>query len=173
VQAAGQGLEFTTPLDGDAVDLDADHDDAPLRFRRLDNVIGPATPPGLAHRDVTEQLLLASDTEPSIFAEAQKHECWRNAMLDEMTAIEANGTWQLIDPPARSRPIGLKWVYKAKKDVAGHITKYKARLVVKGYVQRQGVDFDEVFAPMARLESMRLVLAHATNEGWAVHHMDV
>ena len=94
-------------------------------------------------------------------------------MLDEMTAIEANGTWELVDPPPRSRPIGLKWVYKAKKDVAGIISKYKARLVVKGYVQQQGVDFDEVFAPVALLESVRLLLEHAANEGWAVHHMDV
>jgi len=60
-----------------------------------------------------------------------------------------------------------------KKDAAGLVSKYKARLAAKGYVQRQGVDFDEVFAPMARLESLRLLLAHATNEGWAVHHMDV
>ena len=51
---------------------------------------------------------MASDTEPSTFVEAQKHECWRHAMLDEMTAIEANGTWELIDPPPRTRAIGLK-----------------------------------------------------------------
>jgi hypothetical protein len=94
-------------------------------------------------------------------------------MLDEMTAIEANSTWELVDPPPRTRPIGLKWVYKAKKDAAGLISKYKARLVAKGYVQRQGINFDEVFAPVARLESVRLLLAHAANEGWAVHHMDV
>lgn len=116
---------------------------------------------------------MTSDAEPSCFDEAQKHECWRHAMLDEMTAIEANGTWELVDPPPRSRPIGLKWVYKAKKDATGFISKYKARLVAKGYVQRQGVDFDEVFAPVARMESVRLLLAHAASEGWAVHHMDV
>jgi hypothetical protein len=155
------------------VDLDADHDDAPLRFRRLDNVLGPTSPPGLAQRELEEHLLLASDTEPSTFAEAQQHECWRLAMLDEMTAIEANGTWELADPPHHLRPIGLKWVYKAKKDAAGIISKYKARLVAKGYVQCQGVDFDKVFAPVARLESVRLLLAHAANEGWPVHHMDV
>ena len=108
---------------------------------------------------------MASDTEPSTFVEAQKHECWGHAMLDEMTVIEANGTWELVDPPPRTRAIGLKWVFKAKKDAAGIITKYKARLVAKGYVQRQGVDFDEVFAPVARLESVRLLLAYAANEG--------
>jgi hypothetical protein len=70
-------------------------------------------------------------------------------------------------------PIGLKWVYKTKRDEAGIVTKFKARLVAKGYVQRQGIDFDEVFAPVARLESVRLLLALAASEGWAVHHMDV
>lgn len=75
-----------------------------------------------------------SDAEPSIFAEAQKHECWCPAMLEEMTAIEANCTWKLVDAPPRVRPIGLKWVYMAKKDAVGFITKYKARLVAKGYV---------------------------------------
>jgi hypothetical protein len=84
-----------------------------------------------------------------------------------------NGTWALVDPPPGVRPIGLKWVYKIKRDAAGLITKYKGRLVAKGYVQRPGVDFDEVFAPVAQLESVRLLLAVAATEGWLVHHMDV
>ena len=154
--------------------LDADHDDdAPLRFRRIDNVLGEAETPELAHRDLEERLLLASDAEPASFEEAMRHDCWRHAMLDEMTSIEASGTWRLVEPPARTRPIGLKWVFKTKKDAAGIVTKHKARLVAKGYIQRQGIDFDEVFAPVARLESVRLLLAHAACQGWAVHHMDV
>ncbi|KAF0891669.1 hypothetical protein E2562_010887 [Oryza meyeriana var. granulata] len=68
---------------------------------------------------------------------------------------------------------GLKWVYKLKKDAQGVVVKHKARLVAKGYVQRVGVDFDEVFALFARLVSVRLLLAFAAQEGWMVHHMDV
>jgi transposase InsO family protein len=174
VHAAGGAVEFASPPAGIDVDLDADHDeDAPLRFRKVHNVLGPSSTPGLAQRELEEHLLLASDVEPTSFAEAQKHEWWRHAMLDEMTAIEANSTWELVDPPPRVRPIGLKWVYKAKKDAARIISKYKAWLVAKGYVRQQGIDFDEVFAPVARLESVRLLLAHAANEGWAVHHMDI
>ena len=94
-------------------------------------------------------------------------------MLDEMTSIEASGTWWLIEPPPHTRSIGLKWVYKAKKDASGIVTKHKARLVVKGYVKHQGIDFNEVFALVARLESVRLLLTHAASEGWLVHHMDV
>ena len=134
--------------------LDADHDDnAPLRFLHIDNVLGEAETPELAHRDLEERLLLASDAEPASFEEAMRHDCWRHAMLDEMTSIEASGTWRLVEPPARTRPIGLKWVFKTKRDATGIVTKHKARLVAKGYVQRQGIDFDEVFAPVARLES--------------------
>ncbi|KAF0888781.1 hypothetical protein E2562_017781 [Oryza meyeriana var. granulata] len=65
------------------------------------------------------------------------------------------------------------WVYKVKKNAAGEVIKHKARLVAKGYVQQPGVDFDEVFAPVARIESVRLLLALAAQEGWPVHHMDV
>lgn len=168
-------IEFVSPPGVGAYEmLDADHDDeAPLRFRDIDNVLGPATSPGLVARELEEQLLLTSDAEPTSFAEAQEHENWRHAMLDEFTSIEANGTWELVEPPPRLRPIGLKWVYKTKRDEAGLVAKYKARLVAKGYVQRQGIDYDEVFAPMARLESVRLLLAYAASEGWAVHHMDV
>jgi hypothetical protein len=171
--AAGRPVEFATPPGSAELDLDADHDDdAPLRFRHLDNV-GPTSPPVLADRREADQQLLASDVEPTTYEEAQKHEHWRNAMLDEITMIEANQTWELVDPPPHCCPIGLKWVYKAKKDTADNISKYKGRLVAKGYVQQQGVDFDEVFALVARLESVRLLLAHAANEGWAVHQMDV
>jgi hypothetical protein len=95
-------------------------------------------------------------------------------MQVEMDAIEANGTSVLVDPLARrQRPIGLKWVFKVKRNAAGNIVKHKARLVAKGYIQRQGIDFDKVFALVARLESVRLLLAHATGKGWTVHHMDV
>ena len=75
--------------------------------------------------------------------------------------------------PPGQKPIGLKWVYKLKKDSAGRVVKYKARLVAKGYVQRPGIDFEEVFAPVARLETVRLLIALAAQEKWELHHMDV
>ena len=90
-----------------------------------------------------------------------------------MKAIEDNKTWVVSDLPANQKAIGLKWVFKVKKDPTGNITKHKARLVAKGYAQRHGVDFDEVFAPVARIETVRVLLALATQSGWEVHHMDV
>ena len=168
-------MEFVTPPSGEQ-DLDADHDDeAPLRFRALDNVLGPAGIPGFVEREfqVDEDLLLAVGEEPATFEEARKEECWRKAMAEEMASIEQNGTWRLVDLPHGHRPIGLKWVFKVKRDEKGAIVKHKARLVAKGYVQKEGVDFDEVFAPVARMESVRLLLAVVAQEGWLVHHMDV
>ena len=82
-------------------------------------------------------------------------------MLEEMKAIEENETWWLVDPPPGCRPISLKWVYKVKRDELGAIVKYKARLVARGFVQRKGIDFKEVFTPVARMESVRLLLALA------------
>jgi Reverse transcriptase (RNA-dependent DNA polymerase) len=68
--------------------------------------------------------------------------------------------------------VGLKWIYKLNKDTQDRIVKHKARLVAKGYVQRQGIYFDEVFAPVAQLETVRLLISIAAHGGWEVHHMD-
>ena len=79
----------------------------------------------------------------------------------------------MVELPARHRAIGLKLVYKIKRDKNGDVVRHKVRLVAKGYVQQAGVDFDEVFTPVARLESMRTMLALAAHQRWEVHHMDV
>ena len=124
----------------------------------------------LAHED---ELYLGEIDEPKTFAEAEEEGAWRRAMGEEMASIVANKTWRLTELPAGHKAIGLKWVYKLKRDAGGNVQKHKARLVAKGFVQKQGVDFEEVFAPVARLESVRLLVALAAHEGWRVHHMDV
>jgi hypothetical protein len=111
--------------------------------------------------------------EPTTFTEAERHQPWRRAMLEEINSIKSNKTWRRVPLPPGHRPIGLKWVYKLKKNVVGNVVKHKERLVAKGYVQQQGVYFNEVFAHVARIESVRLLLALATQEGWLVHHMDM
>jgi hypothetical protein len=82
-------------------------------------------------------------------------------MLEEMKAIEENETWQLINPPPGCHPISLKWVYKVKRDEHGAIVKNKARLMARGFVQRERIDFKEVFALVAHMESVCLLLALA------------
>jgi hypothetical protein len=93
-------------------------------------------------------------------------------MAEEINSIVENNTWRLVDLPTGHQPIGLKWVYKLKKNASGQTVKHKARLVAKGYAQREGIDFNEVFAPVARLDSLRLLLALAAQEGWFIHHLD-
>ena len=94
-------------------------------------------------------------------------------MQEEMTSIIENQTWSLENMPPGHRAIGLKWVFKLKRNEKGKVLKHKARLVAKGYIQKQGVDFEEVFVPVARLEFERLLLAIAAHCSWEVHHMDV
>jgi hypothetical protein len=172
---ASPGVQFATPPAVLDEDLDADHDDnAPLRFRTVEDITGAASPPGYAVRVLySEQLFAVSAEEPGSLAHAGQDPCWRRAMEEELRAIEDNHTWTLTELPSRQRAIGLKWVFKVKKDEHGAVVRHKARLVAKGYAQRQGIDYDEVFAPVARLEAVRLLLALAAQEGWQVHHMDV
>jgi hypothetical protein len=123
---------------------------------------------------VHRELLFAAGEEPTTFQEAEQESAWWNAMTEAISSIEENDTWRLTDLSATGhRPIGLKWVYKLKKDPRGVIVKHKARFVAKGNVQRARINFYEVFAPVARLDSVRLLLALAARESWMVHHMDV
>nr|GFC43140.1 ribonuclease H-like domain, reverse transcriptase, RNA-dependent DNA polymerase [Tanacetum cinerariifolium] len=91
----------------------------------------------------------------------------------ELDSINKNNTWILTTLPVNQKAIRLKWVFKTKRDAKGNIIKYKERLVAKGYVQEQGIDFEEVFAPVARIETVRLILALAAYHGWQVNHLDV
>ena len=94
-------------------------------------------------------------------------------MDDEIKAIERNATWALTDLPRGQKTIGVKWVYKTKLEDNGEVDKYKARLVAKGYKQEFGVDYKEVFAPVARLDTIRLVIALAAQHSWPVFQLDV
>ncbi|GJR08094.1 ribonuclease H-like domain, reverse transcriptase, RNA-dependent DNA polymerase [Tanacetum coccineum] len=147
----------------------SDHrfDDTPKRgFKDLTEIYQNA-------REVETETLLFTEEEPRNYKEASKDEKWIEAMEIELDSINKNNTWTLTTLPTNQKAIGLKWVFKTKRDAKGKIIKYKARLVAKGYVQEQGIDFDEVFAPVARIETVRLILALAAYHGWQVHHLDV
>jgi hypothetical protein len=82
-------------------------------------------------------------------------------MKAEMDAVEKNNTWERANLPRGHRAITLKWVFKLKRDEVSAIIKHKTRLVARGFLQREGIDFDDAFAPVARMESVRLLLALA------------
>ena len=94
-------------------------------------------------------------------------------MDDEIDAIERNNTWELTDLPEGHKTIGVKWVFKTKLTENGEVDKYKACLVVKGYKQEYGIDYTEVFAPVARHDTIRLVIALATQNLWPIFQLDV
>ncbi|RZB65513.1 Retrovirus-related Pol polyprotein from transposon TNT 1-94 [Glycine soja] len=94
-------------------------------------------------------------------------------MDEEIKSITKNDTWELTTLPRGHKVIGVRWVYKAKKNAKGDVERYKARLVAKGYSQRQGIDYDEVFALVARLETIRLIISLAAQNKWKIYQMDV
>ena len=94
-------------------------------------------------------------------------------MKEEISAILKNKTWTVVKPLGVIKPIGVKWVFWVKKDSEGRILRYKARLVDKGYAQREGIDYGEIFLPVARMESIRILIAIAAQEEWKLHHLDV
>ncbi|KAH9704543.1 hypothetical protein KPL70_011512 [Citrus sinensis] len=103
----------------------------------------------------------------------QKYPKWLEAMEDEIKMIHKNQTWELVDRPLHKKTIGVKWVYRTKLNADGSVNKFKARLVVKGYAQLFGVDFSETFAPVARLDTIRLLLALAAQKQWKIYQLDV
>nr|GEX54490.1 retrovirus-related Pol polyprotein from transposon TNT 1-94 [Tanacetum cinerariifolium] len=116
---------------------------------------------------------ISSNHEPSCFEQATQDEKWRNAMQQEIKALEKNGTWTLEELPEGKRPIDSKWVCKTKFKSNGEVERYKARLVAKGCTQREGVDYHEIFALVAKLVTIRTLLAVTTKKGWIIHQMDV
>ncbi|WJZ91571.1 hypothetical protein VitviT2T_010631 [Vitis vinifera] len=94
-------------------------------------------------------------------------------MAAELHALEQNHTWTLTPLPSGHRPIGCKWVYKIKYNSDGTVERYKARLVAKGFTQREGIDYKETFSPVAKLTTVRCLLAIAAVRHWSLHQMDV
>jgi hypothetical protein len=167
-------VEFATPLSHDEERIDAYHDGEPLQYRMIENLLSDHPVPGLVPHNLEAQLYLACDDgESQSFVEVERHTTWRVAMQSEMDAVEKNRTCELADLPRGHSMITLKWVFKLKRDEASVIVKHKSHLVSRIFVQREGIDFDDTFAPVARMESMRLLIVLAAQEGWRVHHMDV
>jgi transposase InsO family protein len=117
--------------------------------------------------------LFSSNEDPSNYEEASKFDVWRKAMDSEIQSIESNKTWELTTLPEGVKAIGVKWIYKTKYNEKGSIEKYKARLVAKGYTQRHGIDYSEVFAPVARWDTIRSILSLAAYNNWCVFQLDV
>lgn len=126
------------------------------------------SPPHLAYT-----MSLNSIPEPTSFCEASKHECWVEAMQRELDALENNKTWLIVDKPHGITPIVCKWVYKVMRKVDGSLERYKARLVAKGYIQTEGIDYFDTFSPIAKMTTVRTLIALASIKGWHIHQLGV
>ena len=111
--------------------------------------------------------------EPENFEEAIKLEVWKKAMEEEIRVIEKNKTWELVERPKEKEVIGVKWIYKTKLNPDGSIQKNKARLVGNGYSQQPGVDYQETFASVARLDTSSALIALVAQNGWFLYQLDV
>ncbi|GJS54377.1 putative ribonuclease H-like domain-containing protein [Tanacetum coccineum] len=127
------------------------------------------------HKDLQNCLFACflSQEEPKKVIHALKDPSWIEAIQEELLQFKLQEVWTLVDLPNRKRAIGSKWVFRNKKNEKGIVIRNKARLVAQGYTQEEGIDYDEVFAPVARIEAIRLFLAYASFKNFVVYQMDV
>nr|GEW02251.1 putative ribonuclease H-like domain-containing protein [Tanacetum cinerariifolium] len=116
---------------------------------------------------------VARDQEPKRVHQALKDPSWFETMQEELLQFKMQKVWVLVDLPHGKRAIGTKWVFMNKKDKRGIVVRNKARLVAQGHTQEEGIDYEEVFAPVARIEVIRLFLAYASFMGFMVYQMDI
>nr|GEW77204.1 putative ribonuclease H-like domain-containing protein [Tanacetum cinerariifolium] len=114
-----------------------------------------------------------SQEEPKRVHQALKDLSWIEAMQEEFLQFKMQKVWVLVDFPYRKRAISTKWVFRNKKDERCIVVRNKARLVAQGHTQEKGINYEEVFAPVARIEAIRLFLAYASFMGFMVYQMDV
>ncbi|KAJ7961715.1 Retrovirus-related Pol polyprotein from transposon TNT 1-94 [Quillaja saponaria] len=116
---------------------------------------------------------LSSVSIPQDWKEALADPKWEDAMVEEMKALSKNDTWELASLPHGKRAVGCKWVFTIKRKADGTIERYKARLVARGFTQTYVVDYQETFAPVAKMNSIRVLISCAANLGWDLQQLDV
>lgn len=170
-QGDDQSPGTTAPSSPTSSSGSSSSDEAPTRTRSLNDIYN-STEPVETQFDYS-LFCLMTECDPVTYEEAIEDNKWKKAMDEEIAAIRRNDTWELTSLPEGHSPIGVKWVYKTKTNKEEKVEKYKARLVAKGYKQRQGVDYDEIFAPVARIDTIRLLIAVAAQYKWKIYQMDV
>ncbi|GJU15949.1 retrovirus-related pol polyprotein from transposon TNT 1-94 [Tanacetum coccineum] len=157
----------------------SEHNSKWTKDHPLENIIGALDRPVSTRLQLHEQALFCyydaflTSVEPKSYKDALTQACWIEAMQEELHEFERLEVWELVPPPDKAFVISLKWIYKVKLDELGGILKNKARLVARGYRQEEGIDFEESFAPVARLEAIRIFLAFAAHMNMVIYQMDV
>ncbi|GJS55117.1 hypothetical protein Tco_0628479 [Tanacetum coccineum] len=154
--------------------------DTPIQTRHKAKNVEEQSFKATIHQKINPDLLqyclfscFLSQEEPKKIVDALKNESWVKAMQEELLQFQIQNVWVLVDCLKGVRPIGTKWVLKNKKDARGIVVRNKVRLVAQGHTHEEGIDYEEVFAPVARIEAIRLFLAYASYMGFTVYQMDV
>lgn len=162
--------EHETESEGDDGESQDDESPGPRRSERISTRPKYLDDYVLLSEEEGELLLMYLNDEPRTFEEAKKLEEWLQACEDKIESITRLKSWCLVDLPPGAKPIGLKWVFKIKRNSDGSINKYKSPLVAEGYIQRYGIDYEEVFTPVTRIETIRFLINLAATNGWEIHH---
>jgi hypothetical protein len=110
---------------------------------------------------------------PKTAGEALSHPGWRQAMIEEMRALQNSGTWDLVPTPQGKSIVGFRWVFTIKVGLDGTVDRLKARLVAKGYTQIFGLDYGDTFPPVAKMISLHLFLSMAAIRHWSLYQLDI
>ncbi|GJR03559.1 retrovirus-related pol polyprotein from transposon TNT 1-94 [Tanacetum coccineum] len=157
----------------------SEHNSKWTKDHLIENIIGKLARPVSTRLQLHERALFCyydaflTVVEPKTYKDALTQSCWIEAMQEDLNEFERLEVWELVPRPDKVMVITLKWIYKVKLDELGGILKNKARLVAHGYRQEEGIDFEESFALVARLEAIRIFLAFAAHMNMVVYQMDV
>ena len=175
-------LKFENVVEENNVNADEDHAQAEpepeiVQRRSQRNIVAPDRY-GCITGDWWNYASLATtdSDEPKNITEAfnsKNGKQWRHATDDEYNSLIKNNTWELVDLPDQKNVVGCKWLFKLKRNADGSVSRYKSRLVAQGFTQQEGEDYDEIFAPVAKYNSIRSVLAIANQLDMDIHQMDV
>jgi len=172
----GDGNNEDFHIDEIKIDVDLPREWRVSRYHPFNNIIGDISK-GVTTRhslkDICNNMAFVSMIEPKNLKEAIIDEHWIIAMQEELNQFERNNVWKLVEKPENYPVIGTKWEFRNKLDENGIVIRNKARLVAKGYNQEEGIDYEETYATVARLEAIRMLLAFASIMDFKLYQMDV
>ncbi|GJW27577.1 putative ribonuclease H-like domain-containing protein, partial [Tanacetum coccineum] len=188
-QIAALDDSYNNPNDGIFTNASYDDEGAVADFTNLETIVNVSPIPTSRIHSVHPSTQILGDPKSAVqtrskvnkssgahafkISEELEDESWIDAILEELLQFKIQKVWILVDLPHGKKEIRTKWVYRNKKDERGVMVRNKARLVAHGHRQEEGIDYDEVFAPMARIEAIRIFLAFASYMGFIVYQMDV